>query len=233
MLRKMILTCPACSKRYLVDPRALGDAGRTVRCANCGKTWHQTPPEDFPRTLDVAAVEFAPAGVVPGVGAAVGATATAAQLPALPRRRRSVWSMAAWVLLMAILLSGAVAAIAARDDVVALWPPATRLYAMVGLPVTPPGIGLELRKTVPTFTTENGVRTLVVEGEIANVTQTARDIPPLKVVLRDRDGGELQSLSFSVAEQRLLPGESIPFRTTVPQPNPAATSILVTIGDGG
>ena len=47
----MIVTCPACTTRYLVDPRALGDAGRVVRCANCSKTWHQTPPEDLPLTL--------------------------------------------------------------------------------------------------------------------------------------------------------------------------------------
>ncbi len=202
-----------------------------MRCANCGKTWHQTPPEDFPRTLDIAPVELAPAGAAAGVGAT--AAAGTAQLPALPRRRRSAWATVAWALFFIVLLSGGVAAIAARDDVVALWPPATRLYAMVGLPVPLPGIGLELRKTVPAFTTENGVRTLVVEGEVANISQTVRDIPPLKVVLRDRDGGELQSLSFSVAEPRLMPGASAAFRTSVPQPNPAATSVLVTIGDGG
>jgi len=117
--------------------------------------------------------------------------------------------------------------------VVALWPPATRLYTMVGLSVAPPGIGLELRKTTPAFTTENGVRTLVVEGEVVNISPIARDVPTLKVVLRDRDGGELQSLSFNVSEQRLLPGASVPFRTSIAQPNPAATSVLVTIGDGG
>ena len=53
------------------------------------------------------------------------------------------------------------------------------------------------------------------------------------MVLRDRDGGELQALSFNVAEQRLLPGASVGFRTSIPRPNPAATSVLVTIGDGG
>jgi hypothetical protein len=77
------------------------------------------------------------------------------------------------------------------------------------------------------------VRTLVVEGEVVNISSIARDVPMLKVVLRDRDGGELQSLSFNVAEQRLLPGASVPFRTSIAQPNPAATSVLVTIVDGG
>jgi predicted Zn finger-like uncharacterized protein len=218
----MIVTCPSCATRYLVDPRALGTAGRVVRCANCSKTWHQTPPDDLPRSLDIG-----PADVPPDF------TTVRPQLPALPRRRFLPWTTIAAAVVLLLLFSGAVAAIAAREQVVALWPPAKRLYTMVGLSVAPPGIGLELRKTTPAFTTENGVRTLVVEGEVVNISPIARDVPMLKVVLRDRDGGELQSLSFNVAEQRLLPGASVPFRTSIAQPNPAATSVLVTIGDGG
>jgi predicted Zn finger-like uncharacterized protein len=220
----MIVTCPACTTRYLVDPRALGDAGRVVRCANCSKTWHQTPPEDLPRSLDVA-----PADVVPDF------TTGRAQLPALPRRRGVPWATIAWSVPVVILLAAAIAGIAAREQVVALWPPATRLYTMVGLAVEPPGIGLELRreKTTTDFVTENGVRTLVVKGEVVNISQIARDVPTLKLVLRDRDGGELQEMMFNVPEQRLPPGASVTFRTSVPQPNPAATSVLVTIGGGG
>jgi predicted Zn finger-like uncharacterized protein len=218
----MIVTCPACTTRYLVDPRALGNAGRVVRCANCSKTWHQTPPEDLPRSLDIAPVD-----VVPDF------TTGPPQLPALPRRRRVSVATVVSAVLVLVLISAAVAGIAAREQVVALWPPATRLYSMVGLPAQPPGLGLELRKTTPVFTTENGVRTLVVEGEVANISKIARDVPTLKVVLRDRDGAELQALHFDVAEQRLLPGASVPFRTSIPQPNPAAASVLVTIGEGG
>jgi predicted Zn finger-like uncharacterized protein len=218
----MIVTCPACTTRYLVDPRALGNAGRVVRCANCSKTWHQTPPEDLPRQLDIAPVDVLP-NFVTG----------RPQLPALARRRRLSPATVASAVLVLVLVSAAIAGIAAREEVVAAWPPATRLYSMIGLAVQPPGIGLELRKTTPVFTTENGVRTLVVEGEVANISQIARDVPTLKVVLRDRDGAELQALHFDVAEQRLLPGASVPFRTSIPQPNPAATSVLVTIGEGG
>jgi predicted Zn finger-like uncharacterized protein len=218
----MIVTCPSCATRYLVDPRALGTAGRVVRCANCSKTWHQTPPDDLPRSLDIGLADVPP-----------DFTTVRPQLPALPRRRFLPWTTIAAAVVLLLLFSGAVAAIAAREQVVALWPPATRLYTMVGLSVAPPWIGLELRKTTPAFTTENGVRTLVVEGEVVNISPIARDVPMLKVVLRDRDGGELQSLSFNVAEQRLLPGASVPFRTSIAQPNPAATSVLVTIVDGG
>ncbi|HEB78997.1 MAG TPA: thioredoxin, partial [Rhodospirillales bacterium] len=31
----MIITCPACSTNYSIDPSALGGAGKTVRCSKC------------------------------------------------------------------------------------------------------------------------------------------------------------------------------------------------------
>lgn len=39
----MILSCPSCKKRFLLDARLLG-AGRRVKCGNCGHIWHQEPP---------------------------------------------------------------------------------------------------------------------------------------------------------------------------------------------
>ena len=42
----MILSCPACQTRFVIDPAALGDSGRKVRCANCGDSWHQAPVEE-------------------------------------------------------------------------------------------------------------------------------------------------------------------------------------------
>ncbi len=39
----MILTCPACTMRFLVAEGAVGPKGRRVRCANCGHMWMQEP----------------------------------------------------------------------------------------------------------------------------------------------------------------------------------------------
>ncbi len=103
---------------------------------------------------------------------------------------------------------------------------------MVGLPATPAGLGLELRKVMPSRGVENGVAMLIIEGEVANISQVAHEVPKLKVVLRDRDGNELQSWSFPVAEARLPPGASVPFRTSIPQPSAAATGVVVTFESG-
>lgn len=39
----MILTCPSCGTQYAVKDGAIPEAGRKVRCASCGESWHQDP----------------------------------------------------------------------------------------------------------------------------------------------------------------------------------------------
>jgi predicted Zn finger-like uncharacterized protein len=35
----MLIVCPTCATSYMIDPAALGSAGRTVGCARCKATW--------------------------------------------------------------------------------------------------------------------------------------------------------------------------------------------------
>jgi predicted Zn finger-like uncharacterized protein len=53
----MILSCPACATRYEVDGSKFPSAGRNVRCAKCGHTWHQVPEADPDADLFVEEAE--------------------------------------------------------------------------------------------------------------------------------------------------------------------------------
>lgn len=214
----MILTCSACSTRYLVDPTALGGAGRRVRCAHCGHVWHQPPPVDAPRPVEPPPLEAKAEGRI--------------QLPALrpppPRSHGAVWVVA-----VLVLVALGVGVAWERESIVEMWPVSAKLFAIVGLRTSPPGSGLNLRIETTARATTNGIPELVVDGVVENTSSIARPVPRLKVILRDSAEHELQSHTFSVSQQRLLPGASVPFHTTVDQPADAATQVAVTFAGSG
>ena len=227
----MIVTCPACSVRYLVDARALGAGGRTVRCARCGHTWWQeAPPDQAPGAPPPLPPESAP----PREPAPVVAPQDRVQLPVVTRPRRR-WGMAlVWAAVVLVVVVGlAAAAILERDRVVALFPAAGPVYALAGFPASEAGLGLVFRNVTTSRDMENGLPTLVIQGEVANVSSVARPVPKLVAILRDRGEHELQEQSFSVAAQQLLPGEAVPFQTTISQPAEEASGVIVTFSHGG
>lgn len=55
----MIITCPSCTSRYPVNAASFEPAGRKVRCAKCGHSWHQMP-EAQASSVEVQAPPAAP-----------------------------------------------------------------------------------------------------------------------------------------------------------------------------
>lgn len=214
----MILTCPACSTRYLVNPTSIGSDGRMVRCAKCGHTWMQSPPQDMPKTVEPPeAAEARP--IPPG-----------SNLPAFPRRhRRRARAALGWVALVAVVAGAVAAAGLYRERIVALWPPAARLYAQLDLaPAAAPGAGLELRNISLSHDRESDTDVLVVEGQVANPTDEVLDVPALRGALVAADRRELRHWTFTTDRRRLLPGEIAAFRTELRDPESGATDISIT-----
>jgi len=218
----VILACPACRTSYLVDEQELNrPAGRTVRCANCGHTWHRPPPLDA-RDREPVTTSIAPR-IEPGLDVPPRPGVLPAPAPPQHRRRRVVgWSVAGAI--FGLLLLVGLAAIIARKEVVAMWPATARFYAVAGLSPAPFGPGLELAKIAPTRTADG----LVIEGDITNTGSTARDVPRLRVALRDPAEKEKQFKIIDPPVLRLAPGETAHFKTSFDHPDETATGVLVT-----
>jgi predicted Zn finger-like uncharacterized protein len=140
----MIIGCPACRTRYLVDEQALGGrAGRTVRCATCGHTWHQSAPRELPAADEFSRFEGAriePAlGVPPrpntarDTGLEVPPRPWTLRTPLVPpKRRRTTLRWLVLVVLFALAVAAAV--FFAREEVMKIWPSVARVLPRAELP---------------------------------------------------------------------------------------------------
>jgi predicted Zn finger-like uncharacterized protein len=212
----MILTCPACSTRYMVEASALGTEGRRVRCAKCGHTWIQAPPQDLPKRIEGVVRE--PEGPPPApVLARPGARAKPARSTAL-----------GWVALLVVLGGLGGGAYQFRQQIVDYWPPAQRLYYELGIKLHVLGEGLEIRNLNLARAENGGTAVLRITGEIANTSESPRDVPMLRGALVTSDAREVQHWTFSADHERLTPGEVASFRTEVANPDPAAANVSIT-----
>jgi hypothetical protein len=147
-------------------------------------------------------------------------------LPALPRFQARRGSALAWTALI-VIIGIFVGGFAARNEIIAAWPPAAKLYETLGLKSAGLGAGIELRNVTSLRQDEGGTPVLVVQGEVANISSSVRQVPKMRASLRANDR-DVQSWTFQAVQSRLLPGESAPFLTRFKDPAAEATNLTIT-----
>lgn len=123
----MILECPSCHNRYLVDPRAVGKTGRMVRCAKCKYEWFADAPRKEPEAdvlsaADTAETPVKPRPIPPG-----------SSVPAIhaPKAASPLWlKMTAIAAMLAFL---ATALVYFRPLVIEAMPALAKAYAALGM----------------------------------------------------------------------------------------------------
>jgi predicted Zn finger-like uncharacterized protein len=142
----MRIVCPFCSAAYDVPEDLL--AGReAVRCARCAREWQPPLPEpaaapapelavitrlDPPSPPPRLTVEGMPPMRGRGMAGSDWAIDRLMAAPQAPPRGR-VALAAAWAASVVIVLAFLGAGYVWRSDIMAAWPPSTRLYAAFGL----------------------------------------------------------------------------------------------------
>lgn len=211
----MIVRCSACATRYLVDPVALGETGRRVRCTNCGHVWHESPSADAPETPQAA-------------------DSAAPPVPPAPLTRPPEW--AGWAAAGLFVVAALAGLALARNAIVANWPSTVAIYDAVGLPIqAPQAQGLRI-VDVESERVQEGERTiLLVRGAVENITDKGRRLPPLRAVLADESGSELHQWPVAALARVLDGGQSTPFESWLEDPPEGAARVSVgfVAEDGG
>lgn len=106
------------------------------------------------------------------------------------------------VLACMMILAGSVGL---RDTIMQFVPQTTTIYQAAGLVSKTPG--LEFGQVVTTKTSKDGIRQLIVRGEIQNVANNTVPVPPVRLIMRDGQNSNLYAWTVTANKASLKAGE--------------------------
>lgn len=215
----MILQCPACSARFMINDALVPPEGRTVRCGACKNPWHAMPnpvpmegdsarkPANFAEALAVAEAEQARAAVsaAPAAEAAPAPAETPVVAPvAKAKLKLGAFVAAASGLAASVLLVAPLAFYPQwKHNSAVNW-----IYDALGWNVTD---GLAFADVAMVREKHNGKTRFVLSGNVTNNADAPRLLPSVRVVLKNREGEVMWSRHYDVG-RTVKPDEVYPFR---------------------
>jgi predicted Zn finger-like uncharacterized protein len=120
--------------------------------------------------------------------------------------------------IIVILVAVLGALIGWRSDVVRAMPGTASLFAAIGLPVNLRG--LALTDVTTTKEAHDGATILVVQGTITNISKQPRDVPRIRLAVKNDKGAVVYTWTSLPERTALAPGDSQPFQTRLASPPP-------------
>lgn len=234
----MILQCPGCGTRFLVDSALIPPEGREVKCAKCAHQWHVASDQEGAKRsahyMEARVGDDHPEAYHDEEHGFEGAGQTVDSLPNLPEHEPEMpsfgmsggydippaprlpavteapkVSLTALIALSGLLVVGVlVASLFAFRT--SLQPTIPWAYSALGMPRTD---GLALADVVLRQRPLRSKSRYVVEGFIVNEAKEPRAIPVLRVAIVDKQGEWLTSREYET-DVTLKPGESFPFKAS-------------------
>jgi predicted Zn finger-like uncharacterized protein len=210
----MAILCPSCAARQAISDSDLG-AGRMLHCNWCGTRWIARPYTENPfRRISYAGgpQDISDAIVIEhsAPGRSHRPLSAHSHVP-FPRDRRLLKGLGIGLAVLAIFF-------ALRVPLVAALPQDSLLAETADL---------TFERVHSETMVKNGVRTLVVEGELVNASASDVAIPAIRVSLLSPGGSEVYSWLVEPAKAGLAPGGSIGFRSAVSAPPVDASQVTL------
>jgi predicted Zn finger-like uncharacterized protein len=123
-MNRMRIACPSCDAEYDVPDRLLAGAARTLRCSRCRADFALPQAAPPPAPEPPAVVAPTPTLLTPPMR-------ERAPVASVPPTQAAL--LRAWIASL-VVVTGAVAGLLVfRAEVMAAWPPAARMFAVLGL----------------------------------------------------------------------------------------------------
>jgi predicted Zn finger-like uncharacterized protein len=184
---------------------------------------HESPPlapagdDTAPATLDAVATHQ-PAEDIESFAA------RRARRVARLKRKRGIHRPSLATIMLSLFAAN-VALLGWRSDVVRVMPQTASLFGAIGLPVNLRG--LAITDVTTTKEVHDGVTVLLVQGTIANIARQPRDVPRIRLAMRNAAGAEVYTWTSLPAQAILAPGDAEPFQTRLASPPADSQAVVV------
>ncbi len=199
----MIITCPHCATRYLLEAGVVRPPGRQVRCARCQHMWFQEPSQDLPTPIPIPVEEQVFTGPITDRSRMLGPPPAEPAMHSLPRfeappppksfeplsaspdsmsaqfnnrRRESSRGMAGLVIVLASFALFLLVFLSLPNEIATYWPQTASLYNALGYEVNKSGF-----RIVATQTQElaNSIQSLLSKGKSSTKPGESSPFPVL------------------------------------------------------
>lgn len=131
----MRIACPSCAAAYDVPDRLLAGTARALRCSRCGAGFAlpaAAPVVAVPPAVPVPSAE-PPLAEAPPPPRDAPAPAPRERAPVAAGPGNQAALLRAWVVSLVLVAGAILGLLLFRSQVMAAWPPATRLFVVLGL----------------------------------------------------------------------------------------------------
>ncbi len=222
----MIITCPACEKKYLIDNHVMSEKGRQVRCGECGNTWWQEPSDVVtldPRKEGIIEKDRIPHNMNPGLNRLEKSVEEDEDKPRGLKAFIHNYYLD-WLVIIFALIIVLVVTYRERGTIFDQAPSFKRVInPRIGGNPGAPGPGLIVQGINYDTAHQHNAPRLIVTGELVNVSASSIPVPPLTITVTGKNNGqEMQPKSYvwehTNKTQQLLPGGRLPFQSITTHP---------------